>query len=86
MLSQPFKLKNKNGKDLKKQLQTLGIDPDDIDNQMAIAYAMFMTAMSGGKSGVSAFNSIRDTLGERPVEQIENINPPVINIERPKKK
>ena len=86
LLSQPFKLKNKNGKDLKKQLQTLGIDPDDIDNQMAIAYAMFMTAMSGGKSGVSAFNSIRDTLGERPVEQIENINPPVINIERPKKK
>lgn len=70
LLSQPFKLKDKNGKSLKKQLEALGIDPDDIDNQMAMSYAMFMVAMSGGKGAVGAFNSIRDTLGEKPVEEI----------------
>lgn len=73
LLSQPFKLKDKNGKDLKKQLQALGISPDDIDNQMAMAYAMFMVAMSGGKNSVGAFNSIRDTLGEKPKESVELI-------------
>lgn len=72
LLSQPFKLKDKNGKDLKKQLQALGINPDDIDNQMAMAYAMFMVVMGGGKGSVGAFNSIRDTLGEKPIEEIKN--------------
>lgn len=71
LLSQPFKLKDKHGKDLKKQLEALGISSDDIDNQMAMTYAMFMVAMGGGKNSVNAFNSIRDTLGEKPKEEVE---------------
>lgn len=71
LLSKPFSLNTKGGKQVKQQLKELGIDATDIDNQTAMAYAMFMTAMSGGKSGVSAFNSIRDTLGERPVEEVK---------------
>lgn len=71
LLSKPFKIDNKSGKALKKQIQSLGLDPDEIDNQTAMAYAMFMVAMSGGKNSVSAFNSIRDTVGERPVEEVK---------------
>ena len=66
-----------------KKLETLGIDTDNIDNQMAMVIAMWQKALKGD---VNAFNTLRDTIGEKPVEQIENINPPVINIERPKKK
>ena len=69
-----------------KKLETLGIDTDDIDNQMAMVIAMWQTALKGGKNSVAAATFLRDTIGEKPVEQIENINPPVINIERPKKK
>jgi hypothetical protein len=71
LLSKPFNVNNKSGKALRKQIESLGINPDEIDNQTAMAYAMFMVAMSGGKSAVAAFNSIRDTLGEKPVEQIK---------------
>ncbi len=75
LLSQPFKLKDKNGKDLKKKLEALGIEADDIDNQMAMSYSMFMVAMGGGKNSVSAFNSIRDTLGEKPIDKVEVTKP-----------
>lgn len=75
LLSQPFNFKNKDCKTIKKQLEAMGIDTNDIDNQMAMSYAMFMVAMSGGKGAVAAFNSIRDTLGERPIEETnQNIN------------
>ncbi len=71
LLSKPFKINNKSGKELKKQIKSLGINSDEIDNQTAMSYVMFMTAMSGGKAGVIAFNSIRDTLGEKPVEEVK---------------
>ena len=32
---------------------------------------------------VKAYEVIRDTLGQKPIEQIQNINPPVIKLERP---
>lgn len=71
LLSKPFKIENKSGKALRKQLEAIGINPDEIDNQTAMAYAMFMVSMSGGKPAVDAFNSIRDTLGEKPVEEVK---------------
>lgn len=70
LLSKPFNYKSKSGKEIKKQLESFGIESDEIDNQTAMAYAMFMVVMSGGKGAVGAFNSIRDTLGEKPVEEI----------------
>lgn len=71
-------LKNKN---LKKQITNLGIASDDVDNQMAMTIALYQEAMRGN---TKAYELIRDTLGEKPIEQIQNLTPPVINIERPK--
>ena len=30
-----------------------------------------------------SFEVLRDTIGQKPIEQIQNLTPPVINIERP---
>lgn len=51
----------------KKKLEALGIDPDNIDNQMAMIISMWQKALKGD---VSAFNSIREVTGEK-VERIE---------------
>lgn len=73
LLSKSFNLNTKSGKSIKKQIEALGINSDDIDNQTAMAYAMFLTSLKGGKPAVDAFNSIRDTLGEKPKEEVEII-------------
>lgn len=51
----------------KKKLEALGIDADNIDNQMAMVISMWQKALKGD---VSAFNSIREVTGEK-VERIE---------------
>ncbi len=51
--------------------------------QEKISFSLIQEALKGN---VKAFETIRDTIGEKPIEQVQNINPPVINIERPKKK
>jgi len=71
LLSKPFKLKNKGYKSIVTQLKSLGIDESEIDNQMAMTYALFLTTLNGSKNSVNAFNSIRDTLGEKPTEKIK---------------
>ena len=71
LLSKDFKPTSKNGKKLLKQLTEMGINPDEIDNQMVLSYAMFTVATSYGKGAVAAFNSIRDTLGEKPTDKIK---------------
>lgn len=56
-----------------------------VDNktmQEKISLSLIQEALEGN---VKAFETIRDTIGEKPVEQVQNLNPPVINIERPKK-
>lgn len=64
----------------KKQLQELGIDLDNIDNQMAMVISMWQKAIKGD---VQAFNSIRDTVGEKPIEKVEqNINAEVLDKQR----
>ncbi len=57
-----------------KQMQAMGIDTNNIDNQMAMIIAQWRTAMKGGKAGVDAFNSLRDTIGEQPIAKQEFIN------------
>lgn len=52
----------------KKQLEALGIDTDNIDNQMAMVISMWQKAIKGD---VQAFNTLRDTAGEKPKEEIE---------------
>lgn len=65
-----LEVKNKN---TRKRMKTLGIDPEDMDNQMALCAAMLKEGLKGN---VKAFNAIRDTLGEMPDEaevEVENI-------------
>ena len=54
---------------------------EDKTIQEKISFSLIQEAISGN---VKAFETIRDTIGEKPIEQIQNNNPPVINIERPK--
>ena len=54
---------------------------EDKTIQEKISFSLIQEAISGN---VKAFETIRDTIGEKQIEQIQNINPPVINIERPK--
>ena len=49
----------------KEQLKQLGIDDTEMNNQMALVIAMYQKALKGD---VSAFNTLRDTLGQKPIE------------------
>lgn len=75
-----LKMPLKNEK-LKQQIADLGFKTKDIDNQMAMTIALYQEALKGN---VKAYETIRDTIGEKPIEQVQNLNPPIINIERPK--
>ena len=76
LLSLPLK-----DKKCKEEIKKLGINIEDIDNQMAITIALYQEAMRGN---TKAYEIIRDTIGEKPIEQVQNLTPPVIKIERPK--
>lgn len=54
---------------LKAQMAQFGIDPDEMTNDMATVVGQYMKAMKGD---TSAFNSLRDTKGEKPVDKSEN--------------
>ena len=54
---------------MKSQLKALGIEEDEMTNQMAMTIAMWQKAIKGD---VSAFNSLRDTIGEKPKEVVEH--------------
>ena len=55
----------------KKTLMNLGIKTDSIDNQMAITVALCQKSLKGD---TRAYELIRDTVGEKPVETINNIS------------
>lgn len=65
---------------VKKQMRQLGFTDEELINKNACMIGQFREAMKGN---TRAFEIIRDTIGEKPVEQIQNLNPPVIQIERP---
>ena len=52
------------------------------DTQKKVSLALIKRALIGD---TKAFEVIRDTIGEKPVEQVQNLNPPVIKLERPNK-
>jgi len=66
LLSLPLKDEN-----AKKKLKQLGINADNLDNQMAMIISIWNKALKGD---IQAFNSIRDSVGEKPKDVIENIN------------
>lgn len=52
----------------KEQLQALGIEENEMTNQMAMIIGLWNKAIKGD---VSAFNALRDTVGEKPKEIME---------------
>ena len=74
LLSLPFKIKADNADKIREQLKILGVSEDEIDNQMAMAFSMFINSVGTGKNAVSAATFIRDTLGEKPKEKVELTN------------
>lgn len=66
---------------LKQQMVEFGFADNEVSNKSCAVFALWKEAIKGN---TKAFELLRDTIGEKPVEQIQNINPPVINIERPK--
>ena len=77
--------------ELKEQIKKLGLEDDEVTNQMAVMVSLFQKALSGD---VNAFNSLQATKGEKPVaevvltpkktadidvEEIKKRLPPVIN-------
>lgn len=67
---------------IKEQMKQFGFTDKECTNKNAIVFAQYKEALKGS---TQAFIAVRDTMGEKPVEQIQNINPPIINIERPKR-
>lgn len=63
-------------------IQSLGIDPEVVNNDMAIVLSMYQEALKGN---TKAFELIRDTRGEKPADKLEIEEPPRIILERPKK-
>lgn len=66
---------------LKEQMVEFGFADKEVSNKSCAVFALWKEAIKGN---TKAFELLRDTIGEKPIEQIQNINPPVINIERPK--
>lgn len=57
--------------DVRQRMRELGVDDEDIINDMAIVAALYWKALKGD---VAAFSAIRDTKGEKPHEVVETPN------------
>jgi hypothetical protein len=60
---------------VKEQLKHLGLEDDEMTNQMALITAMYQKALKGD---VQAFNTLRDTSGQKPIEILETREAPKI--------
>ena len=79
LLSLPFKITDRNGTELKEVLQKLGIDEENLDNQMAMIVALWKTALGNGRNQVSAVQELRDIIGDKAekeatIQRVEIIN------------
>ena len=73
LLSLPFPdVRDKTGKKIRTMFKQLGIDDENIDNQMAMIIAIWQRALKGD---YQAFNSLRDTVGEKPKDEVSVENP-----------
>ena len=79
LLSLPFNLKDSKGQEVKKMLAELGIDEDEIDNQMAMIISLWKTACTpGNRNQVTAFQEIRKVVQDENTatddEKVQIIN------------
>lgn len=69
-LSLPFPdMTDSNGNKIKDAFKNFGIEEEEIDNQMAMILSMWKNVIK--KGDVSAFNALRDTVGEKPSDKVE---------------
>lgn len=71
LLSLPFNLKDNNGNDIAETLSVLGIEKDNIDNQMAMIISLWKTAIGDGNQKIQAVREIREIVQD---EQTGNSN------------
>lgn len=50
---------------LKKQLQEIGINEEEINNQMALIVSLYQTALKGGTNSVQAFSYIQELVEKK---------------------
>lgn len=80
-LFESFLNRNVSNETIKEQLKEFGFQDEELTNKNAMVFAQYKEALKGS---TQAFVAVRDTMGEKPIEQVQNINPPQIVIERPK--
>ena len=79
LLSLPFNVKDREGKDVIDSLDFLGIDKKDIDNQMALIISLWKTAINSNSSQqIQAVREIREIVQDEKntsnINRIEIIN------------
>lgn len=73
LLSLPFNLKDSKGNDVADSLEFLGIDKENIDNQMAIIISLWKTAMnSNSAQQINAVREIREIVKDEQTIQDDN--------------
>lgn len=61
------------------------LPPDELTHRVILYASLYRTAIKGGKSSVQAFTAIRDTMGEKPVDEVHNTRQTIITISDKKK-
>lgn len=73
LLALPFNLKDNNGNDVAEALSALGIDKDQIDNQMALIISLWKTAMNSNSSQqIQAVREIREIVKDEQTTNNDN--------------
>ncbi len=70
ILTMPFNLKDKKGNELIEKYKLLGIE-GEIDNQMAIAIELFLTAIGNEREKIQAIKTIREIVEDEVFENEE---------------
>ena len=65
---------------LKKQLEEIGINANEIDNQMALVVSLYQTALKGGKNSVNAFNTIMSLTETESNQSIGDVKEVLVKI------
>lgn len=65
LLSLPFNLKDNNGNDIADMLTSLGIEKDNIDNQMAMIISLWKTAIGDSNQKIQAVREIREIVQDK---------------------
>lgn len=73
LLSLPFNLKDRDGNDVVEALSSLGIDKDQIDNQMALIISLWKTAINSNSSQqIQAVREIRQIVKDEQTTNNDN--------------